>query len=226
MKVTYYGHSCFSVLVEDKVCLFDPFITPNKLAEHIDIKTIKPDVILISHGHEDHIANAVEMAINSGALVICMVELGSWLQKQGLDNLMNMNIGGNHRFDWGNVKMVKAVHSSSLPDGTYGGLAAGFIIESSEGSFYYSGDTAITLDFNLIGEWYDLDFAVLPIGDHYTMGSEDALLCAKFIGCNRIMGVHYDTFPEIMINKKEVTDQFTNAGKELILLEIGEERNI
>ncbi|MGZ5244621.1 MAG: metal-dependent hydrolase [Bacteroidia bacterium] len=227
MKVTYYGHSCFQVVTGGKKLLFDPFIRHNPLAAHIDVASVMPDVILISHGHADHIADAVEIAKNSNALVIANPEICSWLQKQGLDNEMHeLNLGGNKRFGFANIKMVVALHSSSMPDGSYGGHPAGFVVESKEGNFYYAGDTAITMDFKLIGEWYKLDFAALPIGDNYTMGTEDAVLCADFIKCNKIMGVHYNTFPPITIDKEEAYQQFTDAGKELILFEIGEERDI
>lgn len=226
MKFTYYGHSCFAVELAGTTLLFDPFITPNPKAKNIDIQSLKPDVILISHGHSDHIADAVDIAKQSGALVLANFEIVNWLQSQGIKNTHPFNIGGNKRYDWGNVKMVHAIHSSSLPDGSYGGLAGGFIVESEEGNFYYAGDTALSLDFQMIGDWYDLSFAVLPIGDNFTMGSEDAIVCSDMIDCDRIVGVHYNTFPPIEIDTDEVTRQFAEAEKELILLNIGEEREL
>lgn len=121
MKITYYGHSCFSVEVSGKTILFDPFITPNSLAADIDINTIAADYILISHGHEDHIADAVSIAKRTGAVVVSNWEIVQWLGKQGVTNTHPMNIGGHWFFDFGKVKCVNAVHSSSLPDGSYGG---------------------------------------------------------------------------------------------------------
>ena len=132
-----------------------------------------------------------------------------------------MNIGGKWMRDFGKVKCVSAVHSSSMPDGSYGGTAMGFIIESSEGNFYYSGDTALTNDMKLIGEYRQLNFALLPIGDNYTMGIDNAVICSDFIRCNKIVGMHYDSFPPIVIDKDEALNKFRNAGKELILMDIG-----
>ena len=226
MKVTYYGHSCFQVETAGQKLLFDPFIKSNPLASKIDIKTLKPNLILVSHGHGDHIEDAAEIAKQSGALVICNYEISMWLGNQGVSNTFGMNFGGTKRFDWGSVKMVAALHSSVLPDGTYGGNPGGFVVESSGGNFYYAGDTAISMDFRLIGERHKLDLGILPIGDTFTMGIEDAVLCADFIRCDKIMGVHYDTFPPIKINREEAFSQFKAAGRELHLLDIGETRDI
>lgn len=221
MKVTYFGHSCFQVEVNGKKILFDPFIKPNALALQIDISKIKPDYILVSHGHEDHVADLVEIAKNSGALVISSWEIYQWVQKQGITNAHPMNIGGKWMLDFGKVKCVSAVHSSSLPDGSYGGCAMGFIIESTEGNFYYSGDTALTYDMKLIGEFRTLKFVLLPIGDNFTMGVDNAVIASDFIKCNNIIGLHYDTFEWIKINKQEAIQKFSFAGKKLTLIEIG-----
>lgn len=225
MQVTYYGHSCFSVTVNGKHLLFDPFIRPNELAKNIDIKKIKADYILISHGHEDHTADAVELAKLTGAITISNYEIYNWLLKQGVKGCHPMNTGGKWMFDFGKVKCVAAEHSSSLPDGTYGGNPLGFIIESSEGNFYYSGDTALTYDMKLIGEYRKLDFAFLPIGDNFTMGIENAILASTFINCPDIIGMHYDTFGFIKIDHQEAINKFQRAGKKLTLLRIGETIN-
>lgn len=225
MQVTYYGHSCFSVTVNGKHLLFDPFIRPNELAKNIDVKKIKADYILISHGHEDHTADAVELAKLTGAITISNYEIYNWLLKQGVKGCHPMNTGGKWMFDFGKVKCVTAEHSSSLPDGTYGGNPMGFIIESSEGNFYYSGDTALTYDMKLIGEYRKLDLAFLPIGDNFTMGIENAILASSFINCPHIIGMHYDTFSFIKIDHKEATDKFQRAGKKLTLFNIGETIN-
>jgi L-ascorbate metabolism protein UlaG (beta-lactamase superfamily) len=222
MQLTYYGHSCFAVNAGSKTILFDPFITQNELAKNINIADIKPDYILQSHGHEDHIADCVSIARSSNAKIVCSWEIHEWLSKQGISNCHPMNTGG--KWDFGDfiVKCVVAQHSSSLPDGSYGGNPLGFIIYVDDYSFYYSGDTALTLDMQLIPNWAKLNFAVLPIGDNFTMGHEDALAAAKMIDCNTILGVHYDTFDFIKIDKEKALSVFTASGKKLILPQIGE----
>ena len=160
MNITYYGHSCFAVEIKGKTLLFDPFITPNELAREIDVDSIKPDFILVSHGHSDHITDAVRIAKNSGATVVSNYEISQWLNNQGVSNVHPMNIGGHWFFEFGKIKCVVAVHSSSLPDGTYGGNPMGFLIETDEGNFYYAGDTALTYDMKLIGDYKQIDFFV------------------------------------------------------------------
>ena len=222
MNIIYYGHSCFGVEVNGKHLLFDPFITPNELAKSIDATTVKADYILISHGHEDHIADAVSIASRTGALVICNWEIHVWLKKQGIENSHPMNIGGKKVFDFGSIKCVNATHSSSLPDGTYGGNPMGFVIESTDKNFYYAGDTALTYDMKLIGEYREIDFAFLPIGDNFTMGVDNAMIATEFINCNDIIGMHYDTFDFIKIDKNEAIRKFKIHGKNLELFEIGQ----
>jgi L-ascorbate metabolism protein UlaG (beta-lactamase superfamily) len=222
MKITYYGHSCFGVEINGKHLLFDPFISPNELAKDIEVNTVPADYILISHGHEDHIADAVSIAKRTGAKVICAYEIYLWLSKKGLENIHPMNTGGKTKLDFGNVKCVKAEHSSTLPDGTYGGHPLGFVIESSMGNFYYAGDTALTYDMKLIGEYRSIDFAFLPIGDNFTMGPDNAIIATEFIRCNEIIGMHYDTFPVIKIDGDEAKRKFERAGKKLTLMKIGE----
>lgn len=225
MQITYYGHSCFEIVVNNKKILFDPFITPNPLAEKIDVKKIKPDYILVSHGHYDHVADVIDIAQSSGAVVVANWEIVQWLNKNGVSNTHPMNTGGKWMFDFGKVKCVAAVHSSSLPDGSYGGSAMGFIIESHEANFYYSGDTALTYDMKLIGEFRTLDFAFLCLGDNFTMSVDNAIIAADFIKCRKIIGMHYDTFGFIKINHEEAIGKFANQGKELTLMDIGESRN-
>ncbi|HEX5001295.1 MAG TPA: metal-dependent hydrolase [Bacteroidia bacterium] len=221
MKITYFGHSCFSVATEGKTLLFDPFISPNELAVHIDVDAIEADYILLSHGHEDHVADTIRIAKRTGAKVISNFEVINWFTAKGLDNVHPMNTGGHWIFDFGKVKCVNAVHSSSMPDGSYGGNPMGFLVETGEGNFYYSGDTALTYDMKLIGDYKKMDFALLPIGNNFTMGVDNAIIAADFIRCNTIIGLHYDTFGYIRIDHKEAVSKFNAAGKELHLLEIG-----
>ncbi len=226
MNITYYGHSCFGIEVSGKFLLFDPFITPNELAKGIDATKIKADYILISHGHEDHIADALSIAGRTGAKVICAFEIHTWLVKNGINNTHPMNIGGKWKFDFGNVKCVSALHSSSLPDGTYGGSPMGFIVELTEANFYFAGDTALTYDMKLIGEYRTINFAFLPIGDNFTLGIDNAIIAAEFIKCRQIIGMHYDTYDIIKIDKNEAVKKFELAGNELILFNIGESKSV
>lgn len=222
MQFTYYGQSCFAVEANGKNLLFDPFITPDELAKHITIDNIKADYILVSHGHSDHIADCVQIARKNNAIVIGNFEVVQWLNKNGVDNYHPMNHGGKWDFDFGTVKATNAIHSSNMPDGSYGGNPMGFIVTAGKKVFYYAGDTALTMDMQLIPRWGKLDFAVLPIGDNFTMGYEDAIIAAEMIQCQTIVGVHYDTFGFIKIDHEKVKNAFSNAGLHLHLIKIGE----
>jgi len=222
MELTFYGHSTFLVRIAGKNILFDPFITPNELAKDIDIKSIPADYILVSHGHQDHVADVEAIAKNTGATVVSNFEVISWLQEKGVEHVHPMNHGGSKQFDFGKIKYVNAVHSSTMPDGSPGGNPGGFVISSEEKTFYYAGDTALTYDMKLIGEAFDIDFAFMPIGDNFTMGIDDAIKAADFVGTTKIIGMHYDTFPYIEIDEAEVKKVAEQAGIELRMLNIGE----
>lgn len=223
MKITYYGHSCFRLEINGKHLLFDPYISPNEKAAGIDINTIPADYILISHGHFDHTNDAVAIAKRSGAMVISNWEITQWIKGQGITNIHPMNIGGHWFFDFGKVKCVVAVHSSSLPDGTYGGNPMGFLLETDQGNVYYAGDTALTLDMKLIGDYKRIDLAFLPIGNNFTMGIDNAIIASQFIRCDVIVGMHYDTFGFIEIDHAEAEMKFGTIGKRLLLMDIGKE---
>ena len=222
MRLTYFGHACFSVELGGKHVLFDPFIRKNPLAAHIDVDAIQADYILLTHGHFDHVDDAAEIAKRTGATVVANFEVGDWLSKKhGIERGHSMNHGGTFRFEFGRVKYVNAVHSSRMPDGAGGGQPGGFVVESAEGNFYHSGDTALTFDMQLIGQVTRLGFAALCIGDNFTMGIDDAIRAAEFVRCDRVLGIHYDTFPLIRIDREEARRKFAAAGKELLLLPVG-----
>jgi L-ascorbate metabolism protein UlaG (beta-lactamase superfamily) len=223
MKIKYFGHSCYLVHFADKKLLFDPFILGNPLASGVDINEIEADYIFISHGHGDHMADAEAIAKQTGALIISNYEIMSWFEQKGLKG-HGMNIGGKLTLDGFSFKNVIAIHSSVLSDGTYGGNPMGFVIWDKSHCFYYSGDTALTLDMQLIPKTCPpLDFAILPVGDYFTMGYEDAVIAADYIECSKIFGCHFDSFPPIKIDHHAAKVAFSEADKELILLGVGEE---
>jgi len=219
MNVTYYGHSCFSIQSGGKNLLFDPFITQNELASAIDLSSISADLILISHGHFDHIDDAVALATRTGAQVVANFEICQWLGEKGIENAQPLNLGGGFESPVGRIQYVNAVHSSVLPDGTYGGNPGGFLLSLEEGGLYYAGDTALTLDMQLLAG--KCSRAVLPIGDVFTMGVEDAIRAAGLVGVKDVLGVHYDTFPPIKIDHEGAISAFHKAGMTLHLPAIG-----
>lgn len=227
MEIRFLGHACFSVNFGGKNLLFDPFITSNELADSIDIQSIKADYIFLSHGHADHVADVEIIAKNNpGVKLISSFEIITWFGKKGLEG-HPMNTGGKWEFEFGTVKCVTAVHSNSLPDESYGGVAMGFVISDATSCLYFAGDTALHSDMKLITSMCPkLDVAILPIGDNFTMGFQDAILASDFIQCNKIIGCHFDTFGYIEIDHDEAQQAFVSAGKDLILLKIGETTNI
>lgn len=225
MNFTYYGHSCFCVETEGLHFLFDPFISENPLAKHIDINNIQADYILVSHGHSDHVGDLLVIARNTNATIITNFEIATWINRQGYENVHPMNLGSKE-FDFGKLHYVPAAHSSELPDGSYGGNPGGFILKLAKGNFYYAGDTCLTMDMQLVPHYAAIDFAVLPIGGNFTMDTDDAVKAAEFIQCNKIIGVHFDTFGYIVIDHQKSEEKFKQSGKQLIIPKIGKTFNV
>ena len=222
MTVQYLGHSTILVEFGGKKLLFDPFITANELAKDIDINSIKADYLLITHGHQDHVLDAEAIVKNTGATLISNYEIITWFGEKGLSG-HPLNHGGKFDFEFGTVKYVNAVHSSTLPDGSNGGNSGGFVIYNDKKCIYIAGDTALTTDMKLIPLTCPaLDLAVLPIGDNFTMGYEDALIASNFVTCDTVMGCHFNTFPPIKIDTSKAVDFFAAKGKKLIIPKIGE----
>lgn len=226
MKITYYGHSCFLVETDRYKILFDPFINGNEFAKDINIDSLEADFILVSHGHADHTGDLIYLANKTGALVISSWEITQWLVNQGISNVHPMNVGGKRLFPFGELSISFAAHSSSFPDGTYAGVAMGFILKNEGKTIYYSGDTGLFGDMKLLGELHSIDLALLPIGGNFTMDVNDAILASKFLCCQNIIGLHYDTFGYIMIDQELTIRKFQESGLRLNLLKSGEEFTI
>ena len=221
MKITFYGHSCFGIQINDVNILVDPFITPNERASNIDINSLEADYILVTHAHNDHTADVVAIAKRTEAVIISNFEIVTHYKTMGLEG-HPMNHGGKWDFEFGTVKYVNAVHSSSFPDGRNGGNPGGFVLEGERKNIYIAGDTALTYDMKLIPLQTKLDLAILPIGDDFTMGIDDAIIASDFIECDKILGCHYDTFGYIEIDHEDAKRKFFEKDKDLMLLEIGE----
>lgn len=226
MQIQYLGHSAFLITVSSgEKLLLDPFITPNPLAEgKVRIADIQPDYIFLSHAHFDHIADAETLAKAHNAPIIGVWEIHSYFEKRGCPTYP-MNVGGTWRSPkegselW--VKLVPAIHTSSFPDGSYGGVPVGFLISDGKYTVYYAGDTALTLEMELLAERYVLDLAFLPIGGTFTMDVEDAVEAALLLDVAHVVGMHYNTFPPIQIDAQKAQADFKENEVALHLLEIG-----
>jgi L-ascorbate metabolism protein UlaG (beta-lactamase superfamily) len=195
IKITWYSHACFLIETGQTRLLTDPFLTDNPLAS-VKVDEIQTDYILVSHGHGDHVGDTVSIANRTGATVISNYEIQSWLANQGVENTHPQHIGGGFDYPWGRVKLTIAHHGSALPDGSYGGNPCGFLFYIEGKKIYHACDTGLFYDMKLIGE-EGIDLAILPIGDNFTMGPEDALRAVKLIEPARVIPIHYDTFDVI-----------------------------
>ena len=221
MKITFYGHACVGIQVNGVHILVDPFITGNPKAAHIDSNTLEADYILVTHAHQDHILDVEAIAKRTDAVIVSNYEIASYFGNKGL-NYHPMNHGGSWEFEFGTVKYVNAIHTSSFPDGSYGGQPGGFVIEGEHKNIYIAGDTALSMDMKLIPLRTQLDLAVLPIGNNFTMGVDDAIIASDFVACDKVLGYHFDTFGYIEISHEEAKRKFFEKGKDLMLLAIGE----
>jgi L-ascorbate metabolism protein UlaG (beta-lactamase superfamily) len=196
VSFTWLGHSAFLFEIDDKKILVDPFITGNRLAP-VQADALDADVILLSHAHGDHLGDTVDIAQRTGAPVVANFEIGNWLMNNGVENVVQVNPGGNHNGGFYRVKWTIAHHSSSFPDGTYGGQPNGFILFVEDFKLYFAGDTCAFLDMELIGV-VGLDVAFLPIGDKFTMGPEESLKAIDLLRARTVVPMHYNTFDPIM----------------------------
>ena len=225
IKLTYYGHSTFGIETEDAKLIVDPFFAPNNPAATVKVDEVEADFILVTHGHGDHVADLVPLAKQTGAMVICNYEIANWLGNQGIENVHGMHIGGGYDFPFGRAKMTIAHHGSGLPDGSYGGNPAGFLLHLNEGTdIYISGDTALTYDMRLIGEAGGVDLAILCIGDNFTMGPDDAVRAAQFVQAKHVIPCHYDTFPPIRQDADAFAEKLHDAAEiDCTVMAVGDE---
>jgi L-ascorbate metabolism protein UlaG (beta-lactamase superfamily) len=200
MKVSYHGHSVVKIESAGKIIMIDPFITGNPSTD-LHANDVKVDVILLTHGHNDHVGDTVQLAKNNNALVIAPFELADYIGWQGV-TVHPMHIGGSYQFDFGKVKYTQAFHGSSYTieetkEIIYTGMPGGILFTAEDKTIFHAGDTALFSDMKLIGERNQIDVAFLPIGDNFTMGPEDALTAAEWIGAKVTIPIHYNTFPVI-----------------------------
>jgi L-ascorbate metabolism protein UlaG (beta-lactamase superfamily) len=225
LTLTWHGHATWSIDADGTKIVVDPFLKPNNPSAMKTAHDLAADFILVTHGHGDHTADLVALARRTGAQVICNFEISLWLETHGITNVHPMNLGGTFNFPFGRVKMTIAHHSSVLPDGTYAGNPSGYLINFNSGyDVYFAGDTALTLDMKLIGDVGGVDVAVLPIGDNFTMGPDDALLAAQFVKAKSVLLSHYNTFPVIKVDAHAFAKRLQReAGIDCTVLEVDEQ---
>ena len=221
MNITFLGHAGLAISVGSHSLVVDPFISGNEKAKgKVSLADLAPNYILLTHAHQDHILDVEALASEHDPVIISNYEIATYYGNKGFKS-HPLNHGGQWNFDFGNLKYTQAIHTSSFPDGSYGGQPGGFILSAEDKHIYIAGDTALTYDMKLIPASYQLDLAILPIGDNFTMGIDDAVTAAEFLECKSIMGYHYDTFGYIEIDHEEARNKFNAAGRQLHLLDIG-----
>lgn len=225
LKITYHGHSAFEIKTGSHTVLIDPFFTWNKHAK-VKAVDVKADYIILSHAHDDHLGDTIEIAKSNNAQVIAVHELAEYLTSKGC-NAHNMGIGGQHEFPFGKVKFTIAHHSSSIEgEGLYMGEPAGIILNIGSKTIYHAGDTGLFLDMKLIGEMHSIDHAFLPIGDNFTMGIDDAVKAVEFLNCKVVSPIHFGTFPIIDTNPEEFKRKVESIGRKCVILLFGEQVEI
>jgi L-ascorbate metabolism protein UlaG (beta-lactamase superfamily) len=228
MNITYLSHSCFLIETSSHTLIIDPFLSHNPLAQ-VKPEDVRCDYVLVTHGHFDHVGDAIEIAERNDATVISSYEVADWLGRQGVKKAHPMGIGGGYDFPFGRVKLTIAFHSAGYPppDGDKGGfvylgVAAGLLIQVEGKTLYHAGDTGLTLEMQLLGQRNKIDLAMLPIGDNFTMGPEDAATAAEFLGAGLVLPMHYNTFPPIHQDPKAFVAMLAEKGIKGLAPAIGE----
>jgi L-ascorbate metabolism protein UlaG (beta-lactamase superfamily) len=233
MEIKFHGHSCFELSEGETRVLIDPFLKPNNPAAVASAADVHPNHVVISHGHADHMADAVGVAKANGAECVAVVEIAKWLEEMGVEKVHDPNLGGTVSFDWGWVKLVPAWHTSTLPGsaespfsptaGAPVGTAAGLLINLGGLTVYHAGDTCLFSDMKLIAERNPVDVAMLPVGGHYTMDRHDGAVAAEFIGAGTVIPMHFDTFPPIEIDSAAFkADVEARTSSTAVVLEPGQ----
>ncbi len=222
MKLRYFSHSSFQITTDDgKRIIIDPFLDDNPTSP-VKSSEVDADYIILTHAHGDHVGDSFKIAKRCDPLFICVNELAEYVKTKGYE-AHNMHIGGAYNFDFGRVKFTIAHHGSQTPDGGYGGEPAGVVITIDGKNIYHTGDTGLFLDMKLIGELNPIDYMILPIGDNFTMGIEDAVKAVEFVNPKKSIPMHYNTFPVIEVDPQEFKKKMESAGKEAIVMKYGEE---
>jgi L-ascorbate metabolism protein UlaG (beta-lactamase superfamily) len=233
MEIKFHGHSCFELSEGETRVLIDPFLKPNNPVAVTTGEEVDPTHIALSHGHADHVADAVPVAKRTGAHCVAIVELAKWLEGQGVEEVSDPNFGGTVEFDWGYISLVPAWHTNTVPGseespfsaehGIAIGPAAGLVIKVGDTTVYHAGDTCLFSDMQLIARRSDIDVALLPIGGHYTMDRRDAVVAAEFVGANTVIPMHYDTFPAVETDPQAFkSDVEAETSSTVVVLEPGQ----
>jgi L-ascorbate metabolism protein UlaG (beta-lactamase superfamily) len=233
MEIKFHGHACFELSDGDTTVLVDPFLKPNNPKAVASADDVNPTHIAITHGHADHIADAVPVAKRTGAHCVAIVELANWLDSQGADAITDPNLGGTVEFDWGYISLVPAWHTNTIPGsddapfsaehGISIGVSTGLLIKLGDVTVYHAGDTCLFSDMKLIAQRSPVDVALLPIGGHYTMDRTDAVVAAEFVGAGTVIPMHYDTFPPIETDAEAFKSEVeSKTSSKVVILEPGE----
>lgn len=222
MQLRYYGHSCVGLFCGDDEIIVDPFITPNPQAANINTNTIKAKWVLVTHAHQDHIADVALFMEQNDATLVCNYEIANWYKKQGFSKVQAMNIGGTFMINNTAIYMCSAAHTSSFEDGTYGGSAVGFVISFQNKNCYVAGDTGLSMEMNILPQKFKLHASLLPIGDTYTMGYKDALIASEWLQTEKTIGVHYNSFEALAIDTDAAKQYFKEHNSTLTLMEVGQ----
>jgi L-ascorbate metabolism protein UlaG (beta-lactamase superfamily) len=233
MEIKFHGHSCFELSEGETRVLIDPFLKPNNPVAVTTGEEVDPTHIALSHGHADHVADAVPVAKRTGAHCVAIVELAKWLEGQGVEEVSDPNFGGTVEFDWGYISLVPAWHTNTVPGseespfsaehGIAIGPAAGLVIKVGDTTVYHAGDTCLFSDMQLIARRSDIDVALLPIGGHYTMDRRDAAVAAEFVGAGTVIPMHFDTFPAVETDPQAFkSDVEAQTSSTVVVLEPGQ----